>query len=129
MVLRGSDHRDGGTGTPVEDQIDRVQDLKKIFTLVKRHLAKAHQTNASRYNLRRRPQEYTEGQQVWKRNFPQSDAPTNFSAKLAPKFSGPYVIRKKISPTVYQLSDGTDKDIGRWHVVDLKEYVEKKALC
>lgn len=124
IVLRGSDHRDDGTGTPVEDQIDRLQDLKKVYALVKRHLEKAHQTNATRYNLRRRPQVFDEGQQVWKRNFPQSDAPTNFSAKLAPKFTGPYTVRKKISPTVYQLNDENDKDIGRWHVVDLKAYLD-----
>jgi len=61
---------------------------------------------------------------VWKRNFPQSDAAKNFSAKLAPKYTGPFIISKKISPLVYQLKDKTGKVVGNWHVENLKRYSE-----
>lgn len=123
MILKGTDHRDRATQTPLEDDVDRLKDLGRIFEDVRTRLARAHQVNATRYNLRRRPQEFKVNDQVWKRNYQLSDAAANFSAKLSPKYTGPYTITSKISPTVYQLSDQTDRDIGRWHVSDLKVYV------
>jgi transposase InsO family protein len=123
MILRGTDHRDRATQTPLEDDVDRIKELERIFADVKARLARAHEANATRYNLRRRPQEFHVDDQVWKRNFQLSDAAADISAKLSPKYTGPYTITSKISPTVYKLIDSNGRDIGRWHVSDLKEYV------
>lgn len=78
--------------------------------------------NSERYNLRRRPECFVEGDMVLKKNFPQSDATNFFSAKLAPKYTGPYVISKKVSPLTYQLKGADGTSIGIWHVCDLKRY-------
>lgn len=101
----------------------KLVELKKIFAEVGTRLEKAHQRSAERYNLRRRHQEYHVGDLVWKRNFPQSDAANFYAAKLAPRFTGPFKINSKVSPTTYQLTDDQEKDAGRWHVVDLKPYI------
>lgn len=49
-----------------------------------------------------------------------SDASKNFSAKLAPKFVGPYKIKKKVSYLTYELVDKNNKTKGIYHVQDLK---------
>jgi len=108
----------------VEDHHQRLTGLQEIFKEVKDRLKKAHDRNAKRYNLRRREQQFQEGQKVWKRNFQQSDAANFKSSKLSPKFVGPFVIKKKISPVTYVLQTQDGKNIGTWHTVDLKPYVE-----
>lgn len=101
----------------------KLEDLRKLYNTVDKKLRESHAKNAARYNLRRRPLQFEEGSQVWKRNFPQSDAPNYFSAKLAPRYTGPFTIMKKISPVIYQLADEEGKSIGRWHVSDLKPFI------
>ena len=78
-------------------------------------LKEAYQKNCHSYNLRRRKADvYHARDRVWKRNYAKK-----FSSKLAPRFIE-CVITKKVSPLVYQLADESGKDIGRWHVKDLK---------
>lgn len=101
----------------------KIKDLDKVYHQVAGKLRKAHSKNVQRYNLRRRSVEFSEGSQVWKRNFQQSDAINYFSAKLAPKYMGPFTVSKKVSPVIYKLVDDTGKDVGTWHVSDLKPYV------
>lgn len=101
---------------------EKLQALKNIYQEVAERLNEAHQQNASRYNLRRRPVTYNVGDVVLKKNFPQSDAANYFSAKLAPRFVGPYIVAKKISNLVYALADLDGKNIGNWHVADFKKY-------
>lgn len=100
----------------------KIEDLKKIYAEVETRLQTAYHKNAERYNLRRRPECFGEGDMVLKKNFPQSDATNFFSAKLAPKYTGPYVISKKVSPLTYQLKGADGTSIGIWHVCDLKRY-------
>lgn len=101
----------------------KIRDLQKIYHYVAERLKEAHARNAHRYNLRRRSVEYSEGSKVWKRNFQQSDATNYFSAKLAPKYVGPFTVSKRVSPVICKLVDDTGKDHGIWHVSDLKPYV------
>lgn len=100
----------------------KLQALQKVYKDVERRLEKGHSKNAQRYNLRRRPLEFRVNDRVWKKNFVQSDAVRAISAKLSPKFIGPYTVSKKISPLVYQLKDEEGRTIGNWHVSDLKPY-------
>lgn len=102
----------------------KLQELNKIYQEVGQKLNLAYQKNANRYNLRRRPLEFQENDKVLRRNFPQSSAVKEFSAKLAPKFCGPFSISKKISKAIYQLRDEKGKSLGTWHISDLKPFIE-----
>lgn len=101
-----------GVGTP--------QDLTDIYADVKKRMKTAYENSAQRYNLRRRPLQFNVGQHVYKRNFVLSDAGKKFTAKLAPKYVGPFLIKRKLSPLVYELENARKKSIGHWHVTDLK---------
>lgn len=101
----------------------KLQELQDIFKEVKDRLVQAHEKSSHRYNLRRRPQEFKDNDLVLKRNFSQSDAAAGFSAKLTDRFVGPFRITKKISNVVYSLEDLQGKDAGKWHVNDLKRYI------
>lgn len=92
----------------------------KIYAEVRKRLDQAQTQARARYNLRRRPMVYHEGQQVWRKNFKLSSAADNFASKLAAKYVGPFKIRKKISDVTYELEDVSGKERGIWHVKDLK---------
>ncbi|XP_046677325.1 uncharacterized protein LOC124365392 [Homalodisca vitripennis] len=74
---------------------DKLKELQAIHREVSEKLKEVHRTNARHYNLRRRPQTYRINSLVWKKNFTQSDAVNFISAKLTPRFVGPYVICTK----------------------------------
>ncbi|KAJ8933081.1 hypothetical protein NQ314_014235 [Rhamnusium bicolor] len=94
----------------------------EIYTDVRRHLAEAYVKNSRHYNLRKRPSEsYKVGEKVWKRNFVLSSRAEHFAAKLAPKFIL-CTVRKVVSKLVYELTDMNGKNVGRYHVKDLKPY-------
>lgn len=97
-----------------------VNTLKEVYQEVNKRLQHAYEQSAKRYNLRRRPVQFCVGQIVYKRNFAQSSAPEKFTAKLAPKYIGPFTIVKKLSPLVYELENNKKRSIGYWHVQDLK---------
>lgn len=101
---------------------EKLKTLRRIYQEVSSKLKEAHQRGAARYNLRRRNLEFKVEDLVWKRNFAQSDAAHFFSAKLTPKYVGPFVIASKVSPTVYSLRNQQGKLVGNWHVSDLKPY-------
>lgn len=103
---------------------EKIKELKAIYKEVKIKLEKSHEKNVKHYNLRRRPAEFQVGEQVLKKNFTQSNAATFYSAKLAPRFVGPYIISKKVSPVVYQLKEESGRIIGNWHISQLKPYYE-----
>jgi hypothetical protein len=104
-----------------------LEELPELFSEVRSKLQAAYEKNKRIYDLRRRPVEYPVGGQVWKRNFALSNAAANFTAKLAPKFNGPYTVKKKVSPLVYELMDAAGKSIGRWHVKDMKPLAEAEV--
>lgn len=97
------------------------RNFEQLFADVRKRLAAAHEKSKRRYNLRRRPVQYQIGEQVYRRNFTLSDASRGFTAKLAPKFVGPFKINKKISPITYELIDGHGRT-GTWHVKDIKAH-------
>ncbi|XP_046678255.1 uncharacterized protein LOC124366050 [Homalodisca vitripennis] len=102
----------------------RLRRLREVFIEVKSRMRKAFEKNTEKYNLRRREQQFQEGQRVWKRNFALSDAASFKSAKLFPKFVGPFIIKKKLSSGTYTLQTTEGKDIGNWHTADLKPYLD-----
>jgi len=95
-------------------------DLAIIYDEALKSVKKAKQQQANYYNLRHRPIVYNTGDVVWRRNFAQSSAIDYTTAKLQPKFVGPYVIEKVLGQHQYQLKSMSNKDAGRWPGLHLK---------
>ena len=68
-----------------------------------------------------------EGDLVLARNRALSSKEKQFAAKLSPKFTGPYLVSKVLSPVVYEISDLTHKYIGKSHLKDLKPYISNNT--
>ena len=85
-------------------------------------LEQAREKFARQYNLRRRDVQYMPGELVWRKNFMLSDAANFYAAKLAPKYVGPFIVRKRVSPWTYTLTDDLGKDKGTWNVKELRPY-------
>lgn len=98
----------------------RKKGFQQLYADIHRRLSKASTKASARYDLRRRDIQYVVGQQVYKRNYVLSDAAKYYSAKLAPKFVGPYIIHKRCSPWMYELKDMNGVLKGVWSVKDLK---------
>nr|XP_055038275.1 uncharacterized protein LOC129426109 [Misgurnus anguillicaudatus] len=82
---------------------------------------KAQKRQLRSYNKNRRDATFKEKDRVWLRNFPQSSAQRHFSAKLAPKWKGPYRVLKQLGPLNYQITlETTGEDVRTVHVCNLK---------
>lgn len=117
-----------------ENCVDRTEDLHgrskefvKLFKDVRERLDKAFAKNKAHYDLRRRPLQFNVGQKVWRRNYAISRAVNDFSAKLAPKYLGPFIVHKKVSPWTYVLIDKTGDLRGTWHAKDLKAHPPEQS--
>lgn len=97
-----------------------LEDLKLIYKRAKLCINRSKNIQAKVYNLRHRFVEFEVGTLVWRRNFDQSSGVDRTTAKLYPKYVGPFQISAKLSKTQYQLSDLKGRDQGRWHVSHLK---------
>lgn len=98
----------------------RVEEITKMREEVKLRIQKASARNKKHYDLRRRDIRYHPGEQVWRRNHILSDATKHFNAKLAPRYVGPFQIKKILSPWTYELVDMDGRFRGNWHAKDLK---------
>lgn len=124
LVTCGSHYVDSDLGDeilflPRDIYAENIGHLSGIFNDVQSKLWHAHSKNTVRYNLRRRPAEFEINDIVWKKTYFQSDKDHHFSKKLAPKFVKCRVAGKR-SPLVYELTDMAGKDLGTWHIKDLK---------
>lgn len=99
--------------------LEDIQELPKLYSDVRRRLRQAYDRSAKQYNRGKRSITFCVGDRVWKKNFTLSNAAQHYSAKLAPKYI-PCTVRKVISNLVYVLQDDEGRDIGAWHVKDLK---------
>ena len=75
------------------------------------------------YNLRHREIRFRKGDLVLSRCRVLSSKVKNISAKLNPKFIGPYRISKVLSPTVYELCHVSNKFFNISHIQDLKPFI------
>lgn len=124
LVTCGSHYVDADVGNeivflPRDIYSENLGHLSGIFSNVQASLWRSHLKNTSRYNLRRKAAEFEVDDIVWKRTYFQSDKDSHFSKKLAPKFTKCRV-KAKLSPLVYHLEDMSGKDLGKWHIKDLK---------
>lgn len=104
---------------PREEYAGELGALKDVFEKVRSNIVKAHETNAKYYNLRRRHVTLREGQQVWRKTYILSDADKYRASKLAPKYEK-CIVKKVVSPLVYQLVALDGKPLGSWHIKDIK---------
>lgn len=103
-------------------------EMPSLFEEIKKRLLHAHRVNSSRYNLRRRDVKFRVGDRVWRKNFVLSNAAQDFSSKLAPKYV-PCIIRKVLSPLVYNLEDINGNDLGNFHVSHIKLDITQDVDC
>nr|XP_055053112.1 uncharacterized protein LOC129438391 [Misgurnus anguillicaudatus]XP_055053113.1 uncharacterized protein LOC129438391 [Misgurnus anguillicaudatus] len=109
------------TLTPDDAVYDVVHHLHQLQLRAKESSQKAKKRQLRNYNKNRREVTYKEKDRVWLRNFPQSSAQRNFSAKLAPKWKGPYRVLQQLGPLNYKIVlEDTGEDIRTAHVCNLK---------
>lgn len=97
---------------------DNLTELNTIFQQVRRSLLASHARNAKYYNFRKRHVQLKEGQIVYKRCFPLSNAAKHFSAKLSPRYEK-CIIHKTLGPLVYSLKSLDGKLLGEFHIKDI----------
>lgn len=96
-------------------------DLSQIISeSVRKNLQKSHEKGAKVYNIRSREIDYKPGQEVYRRNFIQSDFQKGINSKLAPKFLKSR-IRSKLGHARYEVEDMTGKLIGIFHAKDIRQ--------
>jgi len=84
--------------------------------------------NKIQYDKAHRFEEFKIGQYVLKQNFVLSDKLKKFTAKLAPRFVGPYIILEAKWPLSYVLGDiKTKKPVEYAHVSQLKLYIPRQT--
>lgn len=97
----------------------RDDQLQLIRTNLRKHIKEAFEKNQSQYNLRTRIQTFNIGQEVYRRNFAQSNFEKGFNAKLSPVFLKAK-IREKLESHYYVLEDMDGKVVGTFHGKDIR---------
>lgn len=91
-------------------------------------LETSHNKRKQHYDKRRRCVFYAIGDLVRVKTHPKSDALANFTAKLAPLYSGPYCVTQVLSDVNYRLAKlDTGQDVGVYHVVNMQPFYIWKA--
>ncbi|KAL0197545.1 hypothetical protein M9458_006085, partial [Cirrhinus mrigala] len=80
--------------TPDTSFYDVVHHLHQLQKQAKERSEKAKLRQLRNYNKKRRELTFKSKDRVWLQNFPQSSAKHKFSAKLAPKWKGPYRLKQ-----------------------------------
>ena len=94
--------------------------LKVIKEEVQKNLDEANEKQATHYNLRRRPVEFKVGDKVLKIATKVSNKADRKRGKLFDKYEGPYIVKKKISPTIYELKNLKGKSVGEYNINEFK---------
>ncbi|XP_052857047.1 uncharacterized protein LOC128265207 [Drosophila gunungcola] len=96
---------------------DRMELLRES---IRRNIHGAHETSARYYNRTTRQITFKPGQEIFRRNFVQSDFGKNFNAKFARKFVKCRV-RRPVGNHMYEVENTRGKLCGVYHVKDLKQ--------
>lgn len=102
----------------------RAEGFESLFRDIRRRLDLAYRRAQRGYNLRHRDIRYAVGDRVWRKNVTRSDAAQYYTAKLAPKYLGPFFVHKRLSPWTYELRDSSQRAAGVWNAKDLKPFTE-----
>ncbi|KAK9694890.1 hypothetical protein QE152_g33234 [Popillia japonica] len=104
-----------------EELIERSAKFSQFYRDIKTRLQVAYERAKARYDTRHRREDFLPNQLVWRKNFALSDAAQYYTAKLAYKFVGPFMIHQRTSTDTYELKT-CDGEIlpGTWHASHLK---------
>ena len=121
---QGTDHslfRRDQTLSEEERTAQRKETFTKIYALVSKNLAKAHDSSRKQYNLRHRrfAKPFTVGQLVFRKNMKLSSAIDHYSANYVRQHL-PCKITAKRGTNSYQVEDLEGKDLGIWPATHLK---------
>jgi hypothetical protein len=95
--------------------------LRERWNSVRRNLVNSRNAVERRYTQNRRPNPFKVGDMVYYKNHPISSAGKHISAKLMPRYKGPFKIQSMLTPVTVRLSDPvTDRWVTRAHVSLLK---------
>ncbi|ROI15620.1 C-type lectin domain family 4 member F [Anabarilius grahami] len=113
-----------GVDDPGVTSLDALKhSLQEASDHVRSFLEASHSKKKRHYNKRRHLVSFSVNDLVQVKTHPRSDASTNFAAKLAPLYAGPYWVTKKLSNVNYKLTDvTTGKDAGVFHVVSMEPF-------
>ncbi|KAH8338672.1 hypothetical protein KR074_004555 [Drosophila pseudoananassae] len=100
--------------------LNRSDSFEIVRQQASRHMLKAYEQNAKRYNLRARQVMFKEGQEVYRRNFKQSCFQTGYNSKFGPAFVKARV-RKRVGNLYYELEDLQGHSIGKYHAKDIRQ--------
>ena len=75
-----------------------VTELKELQTFVQENLQKGRIRQKRNYDKKRRDLTVKENDRIWLRSHPYSKAEKSFTAKLAPKWLGPYRVISQVGP-------------------------------
>ncbi|KAK9744796.1 hypothetical protein QE152_g7502 [Popillia japonica] len=104
-----------------EQLIERSANFSQLYRDIKARLQKAYERAKSRYDTRHRREDFLPNQLVWRKNFAFSHAAQYYTAKLADKFIGPFMIHQRTSTDTYELKTWDGKILpGSWHASLLK---------
>ena len=122
-IISGEDHERPNFSERINrDYASQSSEFKLLFQDFKKRLERAYERSKPRYNLRHRPVQFTIGSKVYRKNYVKSDAANFFTAKLAPRYCGPLIIKQKIGAVTYELADEENRNHGTWHMKDLKAH-------
>lgn len=99
--------------------VDKPDQLTIAQSTVLENLHKAYNKNAHGYNLRSKSRTFQIGQNVFVRNFTLSKAIDKYAAKFAPIFIKGTII-KPVGTVAYEVMDENNKNLGVYHVKDIK---------
>lgn len=123
MITNGETYellRKIGLASDLAINMSRPDSVTVIRQQNSENINKQFQRNERHYNLRTKNVVYTEGQEVYRRNFKPSNFEKGYNAKLAPSFIKAR-IRKKVGTCTYELEDLCGKYIGVYHAKDLRQ--------
>lgn len=109
-------------GLPIADTVALpLPDFQNILRQqIQERLRRSHIKHEATYNTRSRFVSYVPGQELYRRNFTQSDFAKSYNAKLAKKFVKCRVVRK-IGTVMYELEDMQGVPIiMKYHAKDLR---------
>ena len=107
---------------------ERVTRLDALKDLVVQYIDESHVNQSKYYNRGKSIVEFVVGDEVMRRVHILSNAAQGLSAKLAPRYEGPYKITAKLSSTVYVLEMEGSRRNNKVHVGELKRYLPPRRV-
>ncbi|XP_075150739.1 uncharacterized protein LOC142224841 [Haematobia irritans] len=122
MITHGSSYsllRNLGQLDEPMAKIDRSDQLQSLRQEIRKHHREAYEQNREQCNLRAILPNFRIGQEVFRRNFAQSNFEKSFYSKLAPMFLKA-LIREKLGSHYFILEDMNGQVVGTYHAKDIR---------